>query len=587
MGSSERGSPIRITILNDPMIRRKITIVFIAVAAALITTFLLFSNYVPITDGLKAIVNDVSSRESAFILLSLAVPPVSIAFFCFESQNLLRGNIFALLYIAIIFSATITAIILTYRRFKPLDAKYDRKYLLDILSTSGKDGRLYTTSKEDLARKILGDKPEQGELDDIYSAINAQIKPIKDFLEDKPQDSSTLIVNSKWGTGKTTSVLIAINEIQNIEHDDKFLYESVFRYSASMDEFVNDFLGTFSKVLYLLGLDTDKDIDALAKNYSVSPSETISNLLKSQDIKTNFSIEIMARINNQYKDNKCKKLIFVIIDDLDRLQGKEIIRVLSLLSLLRHLSFVRIIIPVDTSMVARILGASKIPDPERYIEKYLPEQTSVLIDFGYATAESVILTMIENGGTGADDVGCAIWAAILVNMLADILRKETNALADHRGDWLIEMYKGNPNDVGWVAYRILKSAPDFMKSRANGNLSCAKNKKIKYYWDPEYNSIQNFENIIHALRFSKDETAVRNKFSQEEYETLIVPWIFEYAEKHWSEFGFTMRKVLDGFSKLKPVLDKMPKTAEGAFAFSYNQFFPNKKITLKNNKHDK
>lgn len=554
----------------------------------LIIVYFALTHYVAASEGLTSFLQDLGAlRIAGFLFLNLIAPAPPLMTMILIMTKETDDVIFSIIYSVVVLASIIFSVIAIKKKIELRIVPHDRKYLQDVLATSGKDGRLYTISKKDLARKILGKKANPGELKSVYSVIDEQIKPIKKFLKDEQQDSSTLVIDSKWGTGKTTSLLIAIDETKNIKRDDKFIYESVFRYSASMDEFIKDFLNTFSNVLYELGIDAHNDMDTLIENYELSPTKIISNILKAQNSSINLSIEIMAKINKLYEDtkkkNKIKSLVFIIFDDLDRLQGDDVLKVLSLLSSLRHLSFVRIIIPADIDTIAEILRGIKVPEPEKYVEKYLPEQTSVKIDFGYSVAEEIIITALNKAGIASDDGCYPIWGAMLIAILSKVLWDETRSLEEHRGDWLSEMYSGNPKEVGWLAYRILKSAPAYMMEQSDETLARAVHSTDRYYWDSAFNSIQHFENIVYAIRTKKDKRAIHDVFSYEDYCALIDPWIFSYAEAHWNEFGLTMRAALDCFNKIKPVLSEMPRTAEEEFAFTWNQFFPNKKIRTANN----
>ena len=459
----------------------------------------------------------------------------------------------------------------------------DASYVLESLSSRNKRAslRLPATSRQELIERIAGDARDLVDVSEINSFIDSSIEPIKEFLLDKsPFD--TLVLNSKWGTGKTTSVLIAINE--SLANRNRYIYESVFKYTDGVAEFSSDLLNAINAVLLELGVATKFNFIDLINNYSADHFAMVSNLIGSLQKSNPLTSDLIQDINRLYGARKMQNRLYIIIDDIDRLQGADILRVLSLLSTLRRLDFVRLILPADIDIVAQSLQSLGIPNPGLFVNKYLSEQQSIDVDFGYELAETVALAKIERmmKRSSLSDGGCPIFAAVLLKIMSKKLWAETRNLNQDRAEWLTQNSSVKlPENLSRIARRMLTTAPQYMYSMS-GNVITSENYTAKYNWKSTHTSLRHFENIIYSVIFRDDGRFVCDNFSYDIYCALIDSWVFSYAEKHWREFDLTLRDVLDTLDVID--FSNMPSNAEARFAKAFGYLFPRKRIAIvKNN----
>lgn len=456
----------------------------------------------------------------------------------------------------------------------------DKKYILELFKNRGYGSPISTRIK--LIEKIYGkseiNKKVKQSLDKL---IDKNINPIKNFLEES-SDKHILCINGKWGSGKTTSLLIAINET---EKNNKYIYESAFKYSGSENEFTKDLLSALNDTTLKMGMKNRDIINSLIKNLDSSPQKTVGNFIKNYKEINLPSSELIYKLNCQYENLNNKELIYIIIDDIDRLQGKEIIDILAVLSILKNLIFVRVIILADLDVMCRALDAYKVVEPQRFIEKYLPSQMSIKLGSNYDMVEKILLDKISHTGdawkeASPNEVRPAL-AAIFIGMLAKRLEDETRN------------YKSENKSV---RYAWLSNAPNPQKLPDNINeplsqilqipmvIRTKESFKDRYAWNTTYNNITRFRDVIYAVKKRLGERGrsttyipINELFSDEEYSDIIDSWIFDYMKKRWDIFGFTIRDALDIWESVRQK-EGLPKDCAEQFVYIFNQLFPDRQM---------
>lgn len=467
-----------------------------------------------------------------------------------------------------------------YNLLNPETIQRDKKYILELFKNRGYGSPISTRIK--LIEKIYGkseiDEKVKQSLDNL---IDKNINPIKEFLEESG-DKHVLCINGKWGSGKTTSLLIAINETKK---NNKYIYESAFKYSGSENEFIKDLLSTLNDTTLKMGMKNKDIINSLIKNLDSNPQKTVGNFIKNYKEINLPSSELIYKLNCQYENLNNKELIYIIIDDMDRLQGKEIVNILAVLSILKNLVFVRIIIPADLDVVCKALDADKVVEPQRFIEKYLPSQMSIKLNSNYDMVEKILLDKIgHTGGTwkkASPDKVRPTLAAIFIGMLAKKLEDETRNYKSEnksvRYTWLSNAPNPQelPDKINEPLFQLLQT-PLIIRAKESF--------RDKYVWNTNYNNITRFKDVIYAIKKRLGERGrsatyipINELFSDEEYSDVIDSWIFDYMKKRWDIFGFTIRDALDIWESINQK-EKLPKDKAEQFVYIFNQLFPDRQM---------
>lgn len=428
-----------------------------------------------------------------------------------------------------------------------------------------------------LVENICGRVSDEDTKKFVSGQIDRDVDKIKDFLNRK-SDGDVLGINSRWGSGKTTSVLIAINETRNDKN--RYIYESTFKYSNNIGEYISDILMNLKVTMREIGILKWLPyyrIDDLAKNLDSSIAKTFTNMIKTAFSPISLSTDIVCELNKRYHNSRCKKIIYIIIDDLDRLTGKDLIPILSLLSILRRLIFVKVIIPADYDVLVRILEKNDVVDSQRFIEKYLPAQRMISLNSGYDLAIGIILRKLFHAQKkwDKDTYGAApALAAIFLRLLANKLKSETKDMDNVRYSWLPKNSADEsvPKGMNEVTTQILR-APKILQKYCDDFWQ-------KYSWRTYYNNISRFEDILVAMDKKMGKTSMRllRVFEKEDYIEVINSWIFDYMRTRWEIFGFTIRDLLDILNSID--YSNLPKETTEQFVYVFNQLFPENKIEI-------
>lgn len=470
--------------------------------------------------------------------------------------------------------AIIATVVLHKNLLKPKRITRDKKYILELFSSD------YYGEPCPTIDKVIGSIYGNGDIDSIVASelkdiINRNTERIKTFLTDSNCNKKILCINSRWGSGKTTSLLIAINESEGTKS--RYVYESVFKYKNNLNEFIDDLLTTIKDTMLEVGIGGGKIVDSMINNLDSDLRKTFIKSIQSiYDIDV-LSSDLILKLNNIKTDYR----VYVIIDDLDRMCSEEIINTLSLLSVLRRIKFFKIIILADLDIIRKSLDRGGVVDAYRFIEKYLPSQISVKIDSGYNITQKILTDkIIHTQRTDDKHTVSGVYpalAAIFIGMLAKSMLDQSYCLDSIRYAWL-DAGKGQKiPDVGNEIIFQLMQAPRIMKNRSDSAGG-------SYNWATHYNNVTRFQNIIYALQKRTGTNqygpyvSVNTIFSDEDYSNAVDSWIFEYMEKRWDLFGFTIRDALDILEGIK--YDQLPDGSAEQFAYIFNQLFPNEQIKL-------
>ena len=452
---------------------------------------------------------------------------------------------------------------------------YSYKYLISCMSQSYYGAPAST--KDELVKRILGfdyrtNYSDISELGDIEQIIKDSYFPILAFLQKSCDEQEILFVDSPWGSGKTTNLLLAINNANTPEN--RYIYESAFKYSNNITEFNNDIVLALSKSLRELGLYINtRDYKELIKNMGYNPKQLFGELINSGQL-DQLSIDIINKINKKYIKLDRFFCIYIIIDDLDRLKGDDVEHALALISIMRKLKFVKIIILADRSRIIEGLRLSKVIDPEIFIEKYLPSPISVKLTSGYVISEKIISVRLSK--LSNIDIYRPAFAAILFKALSNKL-SQTDCDGKYKklpwlrwSDFSILQKPG----ISHIASVATDAPLDMADIVIDGDIRFGS----RYTYQDSDSPIIEFENIITKLTDKSDNELVINSFDYDDYYYIIESWFFSYMEKNWSQFNLTIRDILDTIRSID--FYDAPRDEVEQFVHFFNMLFPNKKIQI-------
>lgn len=443
----------------------------------------------------------------------------------------------------------------------------DATYLCNSLRSD--DPRLPSVSINQQVARILGtdEIALSGDLATFQSIVQnlvlENVTPILQWLnlQGSSSMSRVLVVGGVWGSGKTSSILMAVDSIDELRCGNmRYIYESAFKYCASVREFSQDILEALHEILMEMGIHTEEAISSIARNLDPDPLKTLEGVVKNNVFKSNklLTSDLILQINQKYDSVKKRRRlrVVVILDDLDRLQGDELLSALSLLSILRRLKFVSIIVPVDLRAISYALARVSVYSPEDFIKKYLPEQESVEIKSDYEIIEQTALQFIMGKQEILPKDGtqyCAVWAAVLVKMVSARLHQNaTNS--EHPWNENGLRWLGMPRGVDATfpagmddeSIRIVRGVKRHL-DRVFLNMGPGSVSK-KYKWELSKvatGGVQRFRNFILAISYSNDALVFDKTLSNEAYDDLIGSWIFDFARENWDDLSIALRELLD------------------------------------------
>ena len=458
--------------------------------------------------------------------------------------------------------------------------------LIDSLESN--DVRAPITDRETLLRRIIGENATPKTKFEINTLIEENINSIKGFMFN---DEKTLIVDGKWGVGKTTYTLISLNEISSdkrlLHIDYRFIYESSFKYISEFSEFKRDILKIIKSILSEQKIFVPFDFAELVNNIS---SSTV-NIAISEYKTSKTTTDIVNKLNSKYKKKKSKKgiepfKIIIIIDDMDRLQGEEIIQALAFLSIIRRLHFIKIILPIDRNVIIDQLEKTKITEPQIYINKYLPEQSSVLIRSDYNLITMIFSKKIQKELGVSYNIAQIepILECFYVKLFADRLKHNmTSTHVDSLDEWpkygTNDDYPKELLDNDSFNSKYIFDARNYLQKHIK---NIYKDNNVLGY----IGTANNFESIIYLMKFKNKRPNINNTFplrvDDELYRECIKSWVLPFTEAKWTKLRPSIREIDDIFNHniqaIKKLLDTKMKPHE-IFVRTYNVIFPDWPIT--------
>lgn len=494
----------------------------------------------------------------------------------------------------------------------------DLSYLQNMLSSTNK--RLPIATMKQLIEEVAG----EGFLDDsdVKEILQRNITPITDWIKNDNRHD-TLLVRGEWGSGKTTSVLIALSQANQDTH--RYIYESAFKYSQNVPDFTQGIIKALCGILEEFNIDTDDYANTLIDNINLDMKQDANNIIKliSKQCDITLTSEVIHKLNQAYHDSGCNSTVFIIIDDIDRLQGNEILSVLSFLSILRRLYFVRVIVPASTAAITDQLAHEKVYQPEKFIKKYLTNQSSVDIDSSEILAKKILelklrKLQVKKLPKNLDFSGA--WNAFIIKFVADKIGKNSERYAWQycaSFPWIdkstIDIRTGEDTQY-WQIPKQIDSDTQLIINKARRKLSdemfrykiprkpptTATEMQRTLYTNKEQplfvwpacgaTSILHFEDIITAPRISNEFGAesnppalvrVTSRFTNDYYQRLVDSWVPRFGSTYWDLLGVTIRDMVDILEHHEKELTTLSQgNLAKQFAQTFNALFPKSKYSI-------
>ena len=242
---------------------------------------------------------------------------------------------------------------------------------------------VYSTKHDNTEKKclILKDNAIENGADDIFGYNDMAKRLLSElYLTDVSESSFSVGISGKWGIGKSSFLNLMAKAI---EADKQIVVRFYPRSSAKVEYIQDDFLNVLKDSLSKYHSGFGRIISKYISAIRVYNDETIFSRLASSFETLNVEEE-REKINNSLKSIGRK--VFVIVEDLDRLTGEELLEVFKLIDRNGNFSNVFYLSAYDKDYVNDVLGetlSSECKQP--YTDKYfnyelpLPVQRSYVI----------------------------------------------------------------------------------------------------------------------------------------------------------------------------------------------------------------
>lgn len=436
------------------------------------------------------------------------------------------------------------------------------KKLKEYLKESAReDEGAPAVTREELKLKIFGDMKDLdhdygGEID---SVINGQIEPIANFLRNTDYDYNVFSIHGSWGSGKTTRLNIAINEmLDKGKSRYRIYYESAYKYVIpGVSEYARDMYSNIQAFMHNNGISNHVLSDLILDQTSKG---VLSKLIQ-QDFNASESIN---RANKKFNKYKSGGRLVIVVDDIDRLsRADQVYELFSIISIVRRLSFVKIILIFDRSKISNMLRGN---DTNNYDHKFINKYSSpkkgrsvtIKTDYQYMEQEALRIAAANYKSKGDKIVGhsnskklkkgelntdyslfCGIWAIELLKALDSyiIVYKQSNNSGIPVTQFLFSsIYMKENIDDGF----LVKLRESFHTGRSNKQIKIYK----EYAWSEVDVNIKSLTNKLNTKSNNAHYDSLLGFYknllqhnidpeSREEVYEHIEYFIYDFAQDNW------------------------------------------------------
>lgn len=204
----------------------------------------------------------------------------------------------------------------------------------------------------------------------VYGTLIKQIAEIR-FMDEK---SFCIGIVNKWAEGKTSFLNFLKKELAK-ESQNTVIIKFNAWFTPKSDNLTTDFFRTLdeelSKYIY-----TGKLLRNYAKNLTqVDSTFNLAKYLPQNWVEEPSNQDYFQQIESLL--NKLQKRIFVIIDDIDRLDNDEVFEVLRMIRNSANFSHIIFLVPFDKEYALHALKEKGIYKPEEYIKKIFDVEVSL------------------------------------------------------------------------------------------------------------------------------------------------------------------------------------------------------------------
>ena len=193
----------------------------------------------------------------------------------------------------------------------------------------------------------------------------------------RTKGSLAIALTGEWGTGKTSIVNLALQKLQNESMDAQIIIEFDPWY------FSNEVGDNFQTLLtmFLNGLRTQispavvtTDLDKLFQQYYQSLVPLLPDYAQKIGVLFSRQTPTLDSLKQEIEDaiKTVDKKIIVVIDDLDRMERREILFVLKLIRMCGDFKGITYIVPFDWHFIEQQLNDDFPSDASSYLEKIFP-----------------------------------------------------------------------------------------------------------------------------------------------------------------------------------------------------------------------
>ena len=239
---------------------------------------------------------------------------------------------------------------------------------------------------------IKSDAPIKTKKEDLLGRTKFSESLGKALLEWKSEDGIVIGLYGKWGSGKSSAINLAIEYIENETKKKKYTKKDqpiIIRFNpwnfTEQNQLITTFFTELAKAIkfYDAGADAKKvgqQLVTYSKFFSVLSlvpgldpyAKTVGNVFKQVGITTKEWGELKTKNLEQFKDDfdkairKLGRKIIIVIDDIDRLNEKEIKQIFQLVKQNANFSNTMYILSLDQEKALK-----QIKEKDEFLEKII------------------------------------------------------------------------------------------------------------------------------------------------------------------------------------------------------------------------